>query len=500
MAETVVRNVVANFFGKAWVGIIQIVLTPIYIKLLGIESYALIGFFITLQTLISTLDLGLSATTTRELARWSSKAEPGYPADLLRTFEIVYWIVAIVIAIAVYVLAPTISTTWLNAKDLPTQTISDSVALMGFVIACQWPYAAYSGGLVGLQEQVRLNMFRATVATVQGLGAVVVLVWVSTTIEAYFVWQSMVLFTQTMLSRWLLLSRMPAVHAKPRFRPRLLRQNLGFAGGMAGISVLSIVLTQADKILVSNLLSLEEFGLYMLAFTLGTALQYLVMPFTAALFPKFTQLVAGKDVTQLAHLYHRGTRALAAVILPAGVVLVFFPSAALTLWLGDPNLSGKIDTILSIIALGAVVNALVAIPYAMQLAHGWTSLSIWKNIIALFVLVPAMIWLIQLHGLLGAAMVWLVLNLAYYFFEMPIMHRRILKAEIRSWYLIDTALPLASCVGLAYFMSTVLSGAGTRIQAFINLGLSWALLTIVSVVFFTAVGRREKDRIHAAIH
>ena len=43
---------------------------PIYISYLGIESYGLIGLFIILQGLLSLLDMGLSPTLNREMARF----------------------------------------------------------------------------------------------------------------------------------------------------------------------------------------------------------------------------------------------------------------------------------------------------------------------------------------------------------------------------------------------------------------------------------------------
>ncbi len=44
---------------------------PVYIKLLGIEAYGLIGFFLTLVAILSLLDLGLGTTLNRRLAQLS---------------------------------------------------------------------------------------------------------------------------------------------------------------------------------------------------------------------------------------------------------------------------------------------------------------------------------------------------------------------------------------------------------------------------------------------
>src|SRR5258708_11875863 len=62
-------NFAANIAGQACVALIQLLVIPIYVRLLGIEAYGLIGFFVALQATVQVLDLGVSATVTRELAK-----------------------------------------------------------------------------------------------------------------------------------------------------------------------------------------------------------------------------------------------------------------------------------------------------------------------------------------------------------------------------------------------------------------------------------------------
>jgi hypothetical protein len=82
------------------------------------------------------------------------------------------------------------------------------------------------------------------------------------------------------------------------------------------------------------------------------------------------------------------------------------------------------------------------LPYALQLAHGWTKLSFYLNVIAVIVLVPA-IYFATLHwGAVGAAGVWIVLNSAYLSVGVQLMHRRLIMKEKWHWYLNDVGKPL----------------------------------------------------------
>ena len=55
------------------------VFVPVYISYLGIEAYGLIGLFATLQAWLSLLDLGLSPTLNREMARLRGGAHTAEP-------------------------------------------------------------------------------------------------------------------------------------------------------------------------------------------------------------------------------------------------------------------------------------------------------------------------------------------------------------------------------------------------------------------------------------
>ena len=65
------KNIAANIAGSIWQALMGLIFIPFYIKFMGIESWGLIGFFYTLLIMFTLLDLGLSNTLNRELARLS---------------------------------------------------------------------------------------------------------------------------------------------------------------------------------------------------------------------------------------------------------------------------------------------------------------------------------------------------------------------------------------------------------------------------------------------
>jgi O-antigen/teichoic acid export membrane protein len=335
---------------------------------------------------------------------------------------------------------------WIKADRLPASTIRQAVAIMGILTALQWPLSFYGGGLQGLQRQTLLSGINAGTATLKGGGAVLILWLVSPTIVAFLSWQIVTTALQTLLTTFCLWRNVPVSRQPPRFRLGLLLSVWRFAAGMSGISVMALILTQLDKVILSRLLSLETFGYYVLAGTMTSAVSLLIGPVFAALFPRFSTLVVLKDEKALRQLYHRGCQLMSVLLLPTGMVVAFFSRELLLLWTGSPVAAQSAYLTASLLVVGTVLNGLMTLPYALQLAYGWTRLTFYTNVIAVLVLGPALWWAALRFGTVGAAAVWVVLNSGYVLIQLQLMHRRLLPGEQWRWYLEDVALPLVAAL------------------------------------------------------
>ena len=74
----------ANLFGTGWAALLGLAVVPTYLRLIGVEAYGLMSFYMALTTLIQVFDLGLSPALNRELARLSALANAA--GDALRDF------------------------------------------------------------------------------------------------------------------------------------------------------------------------------------------------------------------------------------------------------------------------------------------------------------------------------------------------------------------------------------------------------------------------------
>ena len=444
------QNIIANFGGKVWTALMSLAFVPLYIKFMGIESYGLVGIFASLLAIFGMLDMGLSTTLNRELARFSVMPDKAQDMrNLVRTLELPYWGIAFLIGIAVVGLSGPIADYWVKADKLTPATVKQALMIMGGVVAFRWPVSLYSGGLMGLQKQVLLNGINVFEATLRGVGAVLALWLISPTIQTFFVWHIFVSMAHVLLVAVFLWHSLPRSDHRSHFQKESLSHIWRFAAGMTGISVTVIILTQTDKIVLSKILPLEMFGNYTLAAVVASALYLFIGPVFSALFPRFSQLVRLNDQISLKELYHKSCQLMSVIILPAAIVVSLFSSEILLLWTGDPVTVLNTHSIASILIIGTALNGLMNLPYALQLANAWTKLSLYTNIVASIVLAPMIYFLATYYGVVGAASAWVILNTGYALIGIQIMHSRLLKGEQWRWYLNDVGVPLLAALPAA---------------------------------------------------
>ena len=489
------RNLLANYFGQGWRAVMSLAFVPIYIKYLGIEAYGLIGIFAILMSALGLLDLGMKPALGREMARYTGGTHNEQSIwNLLRSVEIISSVIVIIVAFVIWFISNWLATSWVKAQTLPTPVVAQAFAIMGLVAALQFFESIYSSSLSGLQRQVIQNVIICSMATIRGLGAVGVLIWVSPTTQAFFIWQAICSCISLLVCATVVYQSLPSPPNPARFSKVALLSVWRFASGMLVITILALLLTQVDKALLSSMLTLDSFGYYALASSIAGSLAMLVGPITAAYYPRFNQLIVMGDTVGIHSAYHQAAQLVTVIVGSATAVLFFFSEQILVLWTSDPELSHRVAPIMAVLTLGTFLNCLMWVPYQMQLAYGWTSLTVIINSIAVAILIPAIFVTVPIYGPIAAAWIWVILNGGYCLIGVHFMYQRILKTEKWAWYIRDVLIPLLAASAIAFLASLMfpvnfekLSGVGlialTSVVSLVGAALSAPLVRRQTLVF-----------------
>lgn len=437
------RNLAANFLGQ-FVGIaVGIAFVPLYIRYLGVEAYGVVGFYAMLQSWLMLLDVGLSPTLMREMARLRGGAHsPESAWDLLRSLELVAAVIAVVAALLVFALAPVIASRWLQPESLRPDEITHALRIMAAVSGLRFVESLHRSVLLGLERQVLANVVSGTASLVRAIGAVVVLAWFSPSLEAFFVWQLVVSIATAFAIAICAYMALPSAGRRARPSVQALVHVRSYATQMSIGAVLGFLLTQVDKLLLSRMIPLEAYGEYVLAGTASGAVFTLVGPISQAYFPRLCQFHAAGKAAEFARTFHLGSQVVSVVVGTAGILVAMRSEELVFAWTGNHELALRLWPVVSVLAVANTLNGVIWMLYQAQLAHGWVRFGLVFNGIAVCVVVPAMLLIVPELGGIGAAYVWLFLNMIFLTAAPPLVFRRILRGEQVAWYVRDLFVPL----------------------------------------------------------
>ena len=489
------RNIVASYVSQTYAALIGIMMVPVYIRYMGSEAYGLVGFYAMLQAWFQLLDMGMAPTLSRETARYLGGAIDGLLLRrLLRALEGVFFAVALVGGLGLGLGADWLSSSWLQSAQLPADQVRTAIVLMAGVIAMRWVAGLYRAAVVGFEQQVWLARLNVSISTARFVFVVPVFLFVGATPADFFTYQLLVAVVETGLLMRYTYRLLPPVPAGARIGLDLepVRGVLRFSLSIAFTGAVWVATTQSDKLMLSRLLPLAEYGQYMLAVVVASGVSVVSAPLSSVLQPRLSRLHAAGDDQGLLLLYRKATQAMALVVAPVSLVLSCGAEPLIFAWTGDAALAVATAPILSLYALGNGVLALAAFPYYLQIAKGDVHLHVIGNVLFMLLLVPS-IWLAtRFHGALGAGWAWVAVNLVYVLLWVPLVHRRFAPGLHVRWLLRDVMAIVGTAGLAAALLVQWIDWPASRIMAMLTL-----LMFGITTLGFAALGSSQTHTILA---
>lgn len=406
---TIRKNILANYLGTGGVALAPILAMPWYLALLGPERFGLIGFVIMLQALLGLVDAGMSQALVREFAiRLGAENGERSAAKLLFGFERIYWLFAAGAGCITFLLANVIATHWLNLKDLPVTTGSDAIYGAAIIFAVQFPGSVYRSLLVAAQAQVTLNsvVIGSTLLRHAG-GVLVVLVW--PTLQTYLVWQALIALFETLARGKFAWSALNIKRNRVAWETSSLRQAWKSVASMSGATWLGALTVQTDKIFLSRMVPIEQFGYYVIASTVAMGALQLIYPLVQAVLPRAIQL--RNERVALRNLLIKLTRGIGLLVVLGVLIFATAGGWLLSMWLRSASAVESVYPLLRVLLVGAGMNAFYNVGYIYWMVNEEFRRILLVNGLSLILSVALIPLFIASQGTIGAAFGWLTINL-----------------------------------------------------------------------------------------
>jgi len=250
-----------------------------------------------------------------------------------------------------------------------------------------------------------------------------------------------------------------------------------------------IATSQVDKLILSHMLPMQEYGGFILATTIALSTILVVSPLQQAVLPRLIVLAEQKEHGKLIQLYRKTTILLVALLAGFGGVMVAFPAQVLYTWTGDVKAALQAAEVLGWYAAGTCFMGTVVMSYLLQHAHGDLKLHIKGNLVCLFILIPAVVFSTLYYGAVGAAIAWATTNLFFLLCWTPIVHGKFLPEIRMTWLFRDVFPALAIASALVLLSRQIAWPLGSRVAS--ALGLFSLACLVIAVALFVHFETRQ---------
>lgn len=474
------RNILSSYVSQIYVTAIGILILPLYIKYMGAEAYGLVGFFTMLQAFFGLLDLGLTPTIGRETARYHGGAMSALVyRQMFRALSVIFTSIAVIGGGGLWLLSDMVATRWLNVTALPMNEVVLAVQIMAVSVALRWMGGLYRGVITGAERLVWLSGFNAVIATLR-FAVVFISMWLyGFTPFVFFIHQFCVALLEAvglfLMSQRLLPARRNLDQAIGwSFKP--VQPLLKFALTIAFTSSVWVLVTQTDKLVLSGILPLAEYGYFTLAVLVASGIMIVSGPVSIALMPRMARLYVEGKHQELISIYRNTTQLVVVIAGSAAITITLSAKYLLYAWTGDAALAEKAAFILQLYAAGNGFLAISAFPYYLQYARGDLRYHLIGNLVSVIILLPSIIFSAKYFGGIGAGYVWLATHCIFLLTWVAYVHSKLEPGLHKRWIVNDVILIIVPACLVGNALTFFKFDEGSRLMAF-----SYVLTTAVVV-------------------
>jgi O-antigen/teichoic acid export membrane protein len=466
------KNILANYASQLYVTGIGILILPLYIKYMGAEAYGLVGFFTMLQAWFGLLDMGLTPTIGRETARYHGGSMSALTyRQLFRALSLIFLAVAMIGGSSLFLLADLVAGQWLNIESLDMDTVVIAVQIMAISVALRWMCGLYRGVVTGSERLVWLSAFNVLIATLRFIAVFVSMWQFGFTPLVFFIHQLIVALIELAGLFWMgsrLLPGKANLQEKIGWSFKPIKPVLKFALTIAFTSSIWVLVTQTDKLILSGILPLAEYGFFTLAVLVASGIMILSAPVSTVIMPRMARLHAEGKHDEMIQVYRNATQLVSVVAGSASLTIAFFAEPLLYAWTGEKEIASNAAPILTLYALGNGVLAVSAFPYYLQYALGNLRYHLIGNLVTVVTLIPAIIWAASEYGGVGAGWAWLGINSLYLILWVGYVHHK-LQPGVHVGWLVKDILGIYVPVMLLLFLASAYISYNTRQEALLML-------------------------------
>lgn len=338
-------NAISNIIGSLFFAITSILLFPIYLNFLGPEKYGLFTFFFVIQIYFRLLDFGTSATLTRYVAL-KNKQNDGilFIRNLIFSYEIFFFILTLLIIILAFISSDFIANKWITTYSISTQTISNCLKIISFIVCLKFFTALYRGALNGFELQLWLNILRVSIEfTCFYIGILIYHFFfgnLENSIFYLFIFYLFIYLIEFLFARVKLYRHLIIYKNEKKisfFAP--LKETFKFSIMITFSSSVWIFITWSDKIIWSSIFDLKYYGYFVTISVISSSSLFFITPINTALLAGLTRYLNKYNFNEVENIFYKANLISLFIIFSIATLVISYPKQILYAWTGNLELA-----------------------------------------------------------------------------------------------------------------------------------------------------------------
>ncbi len=402
--------------------LVGIAAIPYIYKEIGIERigvltiiWALIGYF-------SIFDFGLGRAITQRIASLSQHQNDGRKKTIATTGVFLTLLIGIAGGLVGFAAIELMGVRWVNSAPQLDHEIRASFLLACLAIPATTATAGLRGILEGDQRFKAINLLKLILGLSNFLGPMAAIALfgprLDYTVGSLVIARYVILFAHHLCAK----------HVIGNVTNNLSRKESGqlfqFGGWMTLSNIIGPLMVVADRLLIANFLGAAVVAYYTIPAEFMIRLLILPAAITTTLFPVFSKDLSEKNFTNAFALYKKSMKIILLMMGSVTAIIFFGSEFGIQMWLGS-EFAEKSSVVASILAVGILFNSLTQIPHAYIQASGDARSTALIHLFEAALYIPALILLMQLHGIIGAALAWTLRALL----DLVLMHIRAMRIK-----------------------------------------------------------------------
>ena len=481
------RNVFWNLLGTGTPMLVAIIAIPVLIEGLGTARFGVLTLAWMVVGYFSLFDLGLGRAVTKLVAEKIGTRQVEEIPKLIWTAMSLMVVLGVLGAVVAAALSP-----WLvgGVLNIPTELQSETLTAF-YLLSVSVPIVISATGLRGILEAHQrfglINTVRIPLGMFTFLGPVAVLPFSNSLVAVVAV---LVIARLVSVCAYVVLCFYvePTLRHSVNVHRSMVRPLINFGGWMTVTNIVSPLMVYMDRFLIGAVVSMTAVAYYATPQEVVTKLSIIPGALMGVMFPAFSTALV-QDRTRAARLFDRTLNYIFISLFPAVLIIVTLAKEGLTFWLGS-EFAANSTLVLQLLAVGVLINSFARVPSGLVQAAGRPDLTAKLHLFELPFYLLVLWWLVGAHGIIGAAMAW-VLRVAVDTIVLFVMTHRLLSAT--------TPFTLGSVFMASAALLTIALGAVITGLAMKGLFILIVLLLFAAVAWFGILATDERDMIHSRL-